>query len=292
MSGDDVPVGKPFSQVYLRPTAPLKDSDSFRNRLAAYVLNKDRSGIDIGGLAEYLRINLGANELHSHGTSYAQVRDLIRETDIANVLNAITWMYRYLCLASRQHGFGAPTARHVEQFRRFVSRLFEEEFLGYSLDEKCGVRRNVDTDFEQIRIATVAYLGHARYKAVLAEFEAAYRALEAPAPDTKVAVRSMFEAVEALFRLLCPKAKLLSSSEVKKHLMPMIDALYTGEPLAANTVKQLVNGLSDWTDGLHAYRHGQPEPSPPPMEAAVAILQTGSAYIRLLIELDRKVQGG
>jgi hypothetical protein len=102
----------------------------------------------------------------------------------------------------------------------------------------------------------------------------------------------MFEAVETLFKLLVgSKAKRLGSSEVRQYLLPIIDRLYEGN--AGNLMRQLVEGLASWANGLQAYRHGQAveEPSPPPLEAAVAALQTGAAYIRLLVELDRKVRG-
>jgi hypothetical protein len=145
-------------------------------------------------------------------------------------------------------------------------------------------------EFEQIRLAAVAHLGNSRYQAVLDEFEKAYHAVENIPPDSKQAVRAMFEAIETLFRLTVgPKAKRLGSSEIKSYLLPMIQSLYD-DPLARNMTTSLVNGLAEWANGLQAYRHGQPveEPSPPPFEAAVAALQTGSAYIRLLIELDQR----
>ena len=142
-----------------------------------------------------------------------------------------------------------------------------------------------------MRLAAVAHLGLSRYQAVLREYERAYRVVESTSPDTKVAVRSMFEAIETLFRLLVgSKAKRLGSSEIDRYLVPMARSLYT-DSLAANVTTSLLGGLAKWADGLQAYRHGQPvqEPSPPPLEAAVAALQTGSAYIRLLVELDQKL---
>lgn len=142
-----------------------------------------------------------------------------------------------------------------------------------------------------MREASVSHLGVPHYKSVRDEFEKAYGALETEPADTKLAVRHMFEAVEALFkRVVGSKAKRLGSSEVKSLLVPRIDELYVGDGLAANIIRKLALGLADWADGLQAYRHGQDPAasSPPPVEAAVAALQTGSAYIRLLIELERK----
>jgi hypothetical protein len=57
-------------------------------------------------------------------------------------------------------------------------------------------------EFEHVRVASIAHLGTSRYNAGLSEFEAAYRPIEASPPDAKLAVRSMFEAIETLFKLL------------------------------------------------------------------------------------------
>jgi hypothetical protein len=67
----------------------------------------------------------------------------------------------------------------------------------------------------------------------------------------------------------------------------ILDKLYEGN--AKNLMRQLTEGLASWANGLQAYRHGQAveEPFPPPLEAAVAALQTGGGYVRLLVELDK-----
>jgi hypothetical protein len=286
MGNNQPQIGVPFSQVYLRPSSPMKDSQRFRNRLAAYLINTQ--AIDLHDLVQFFEPRMGADQLHDDRLPGDAISSLVRHGEVRDVLDSITHTGMYLALSA---GNDRVLAHHTRDFHDFIQNLFEGEGLAYTLDDQFGVRYRVDMEFEHVRLAAVAYIEGQRYRAVLKEFEAAYSAVEASPPDTKLAVRSMFEAVETLFRLIAgPKAKLLGSPEIEKHLLPLIRDLYGADSIGANMVAQLGKGLADWVNGLHAYRHGQAveEPSPPPLEAAVAALQTGSAYIRLLIELDRR----
>jgi hypothetical protein len=227
----------------------------------------------------------GAELLHKPGISLSQ---FIKGADLADVLDIITHVYTFL-KHDRDQLRKYNTSIAARGWRNFVLSLFETEAVGYKVDEECGVRYKVDEEFQHVREAAVSSLGSPAYSAVHYGFEAAYKALETELSDTKLAVRHMFEAVETLFkRVAGSKAKRLGSREVKDLLLPTIDELYGADRMAANTTRKLLSGLAERADGLHAYRHGQTEPSPPSMEAAVAALQTGSAYIRLLIELERK----
>jgi hypothetical protein len=185
------------------------------------------------------------------------------------------------------------TARRAENSSRAwierVMRAAAEENLGIRIDSKGGVHPLVDKLFEVQRAATIGVLSGSRYQGTLNAFEKAHAALERDPPDPQEAVRSTFDAVENLFKLMTNgKAPRLGAQEAKDHLGSMIARIYTAAPAKHAAAKALAS-LCDWIDGAHFYRHspGTPEPAPPPFELAIMFISTGAGFLRWLAEIDR-----
>jgi len=107
-------------------------------------------------------------------------------------------------------------------------------------------------------------------------------------PNTKFAVRSIFEAIEILARLMDSPSKNLNAFQVKNKLLP-IALSQTTDAIEQQSTKHLFDGLADWVDAMHPYRHGQglPDPVEPSIQFAVYALSTGAAALRMLLGIDR-----
>ena len=281
MPGDDVPVGRRFSHVYLGRGEPTQDSVRFRRRLIAFIYQYKALNLARGRIAEVIHRELGVDipSRLNHGSDF---RDFFDHAEIRDVLDSITVIWTEL------YSMGLSTA--ADEWRDFVQRAINEENLGYRLDEKSGVHYLVDEEFERNRLATVQHLDNPRYGAVRAEFESAYEKLSQVPPDTKEAIRAVFEAMEILTKLMIGSNKVtrLGSAAVEKYLKPMLKSAYTDDEVALKAANQFLSGLSDWINAAHVYRHGQEveEPAEPPVDLAVAMVSSGTAYLRWLVRLD------
>ncbi len=149
--------GKRFSLLYLERSAPVQDSQRFRNRLAAYY----QDNLDeyyCGNIVKIIMKETGAVIPFTIGTY--QVDRFIRENAIRDVLDSITLIYKVV---------GSPNS--AEKWKSFVSRVLSEENLGYKLDSKCGVHYFVDEEFERNRFSTLSILDDPKYNATKAAYE-------------------------------------------------------------------------------------------------------------------------
>ena len=276
----DQPIGKPFSRVYNVPTQLLPDSVKLRRRLGAY----------FAGWNEDFLEKLSAHLLKEHGIIIpyelggCSPRTFFERANLSDLLDSITGIFVFM-VAARLTGVVVD----AKNWQDFVSRVLTEESIGYILDAKCGIHYRVDTQFELNRVATLKGLGKPRYAAARQAFEDGMAALDGTTPKTLSAVRGVFEANENVFILtLGPKVNRLTRGHIENHLKPLVESQYDGrDKLVAERMQA---SFSDWVDGVHNYRHapGVPDPSPPPLELAVAIIDTGTAYLRWLIEIDVK----
>jgi hypothetical protein len=173
------------------------------------------------------------------------------------------------------------------RWREFVERVLREENVGYTVDNNCGVHYFVDQEFERNRASALSILDSPRYGAVRAAFEDAYRHLDSDPRDTKAAVRSIFESLEILTKLMV-ETKNLNRWIVENTLKERCLSLVQEGPIASAVVGGLFSSIADWVDALHYYRHGQAgeEPVSPTEEVAIHIISTGSANIRWLAQFD------
>ena len=270
--------GKRFSQMYLERGAPVRDSQRFRNRLGAY-LNKNFIN-DIFKIGELIHTETGVEPSWNQGP---QIAKFLEKAEMRDVLDAITLIYQVV------------NNRHYEaghDWKTFVERVMREENVGYRLDSKCGVHFFIDEEFERNRFAAVSALDSSELQGVRDAYEAAYSYLDNDPPDTKAAVRSMFEALEILVRQMIPATKNLNRWVVENPLKERCVQLYQSEPTAKTVVSGLFDGFADWVNALQNYRHGQPSEQPvaPTIEVAVYVLSSGSSFLRWLIGMNNDLQ--
>jgi hypothetical protein len=268
--------GKRFSQVYLERGAPLRDSQRFRNRLAAYYLQRLSREHELK-IVRIIEAETGVQLIFSG--YHPNVTGFLQQAELRDVLDSITLIYQVI----NDAGYRTD----AENWKTFVARTLREENLGYRLDSKCGVHYFVDEEFERNRFSTLQTLDNPKYSGVRDAYEAAYRHMDSDPPDTKASVRSMFESLEILVRLMVT-TKNLNRWIVENTLKEKCLELYAAEPTAARVVSELLDGFADWVNGLHNYRHGQPSEQPvaPSEEVAVYVLSSGSAFLRWLIGIN------
>lgn len=209
------------------------------------------------------------------------ISDVFKKNELRDVLDSITLIYRSL----KQRG-------HVQlsnNWKSFVVRAFKEENVAYRLDEECGVHYFVDEDFERNRFSTLSALNDPEHLGIKAAYEDAYRHLDNTPPDTKAAARSIFEALEILTK------QLVTTKNLNRWVLENSLKKLAIETLAHDSIQRLVisdmfNGFGMWVDGMHNYRHGQPqvEPVAPSEELIVYMLSSGSSFLRLLLEIWKK----
>jgi hypothetical protein len=282
MTDDVTPTGKRFSHVYLQRGSPASDSERMRRRVAMLFSEFNlHSRMPHDRLGHLLESELGVTLPRSMG-AYS-LEDFCAKCELRDLLDSITIVWRGL--SSYDTGLGLKLVAGVR-------RILEEENVGYRVDDKAGVHFAVDQEFEHNRSSTISGLAGSRYKAVLDAFQTALGALDKVPPDGKIAMRSVFEAIEILFKLLCPNAPRLGRGEIDQHLKPVIDRVFASDPIACRSVHKMVASLGDWVDGVHFYRHGHgvEERSAPPLGLAVMTVSTAASYLRWLAEIDEKQQ--
>ncbi|MDA8349888.1 MAG: hypothetical protein M0038_13995 [Pseudomonadota bacterium] len=289
MTNAERPSGELFSRLYIERGAPAQDSPFFRNRLSGYLSASHYE--DGGAISAYLKEE-GGLILSYNG--YWDFDGFFTKTRIEFVLSSITLIWRFLKKqypswngTSGPAGFTYPKA---DAWHGFVQRALREENLAYSLDELCGVHYFVDEEFERNRVSVLRAASAPRYSGVLAAFQSAHSHLDAQPADTKASVRSMFEAVEILARLVDPNSQRLNRRLVEK-LKTLVSAAGV-DSIERDCREKLLEGVADWVDAIHLYRHGQGLETPvaPSLEVAVYVLSSGAAALRLLLAVDSSLQ--
>ena len=175
-------------------------------------------------------------------------------------------------------------AQYQRMWREFVEQAFREENVAYAIDEEGGVHPYVDEEFERNKRSTLAVLESPHLAGVRAAIDDAFRHCDGPTPDTKAAIRSIFEAVEIAAKLIVPSASRLNRSVCKDALPKACLATFAGQPTERKVIVQMFESLGYWVDAFHNFRHGQIDtvPTRPSDELTIYALSTGCAHLRWL----------
>ncbi|MEO6030637.1 MAG: hypothetical protein ABIP61_01850 [Burkholderiaceae bacterium] len=280
--------------TYLERGQPLRDTARFRRRLEVKFTEICNGWQVESQFGKMLATEAGTDvERSSNGENYFP-RSAFENGEIRDVLNAITLFFKMLTTKRNVELTMSSAARsgyHFETkdpavWKPFVDRVIREENMGYRLDDQCGVHIYVDQEFEHSRAATVAVLGHPSLANARSSFEDSFRHLDSTPPDTKAAVRSMFEAAEILAKQIFPETQNLNRRLAESKLKTHIQATHPGDRTEQKVWAGLLDGFGDRIDAMHNYRHGQAadEPVAPSEEPAVFLLSSGCTYVRTLAD--------
>lgn len=289
-------VGELFSRLYIERDVSMQDSILFRNRLNAFL--KANHFKDYSGLASFLSQESGvivpSSYLETMKTVYYNFNEFFTKSEVFQLLNSVTLIWRYLrntypekTLSNLSNVNPATKFPKAEAWHAFVLRTLREENMAYTIDKMCGVHFVIDEEFERNRVSALKCLENSRYKGVRTAFETAHDYLDKQPPDFKACVRSAFEALEILARLIDPESKNLNKWMVENKLKPIAISFAT-DAIESEVVGRLFDGLALIVDSLHHYRHGQgvEQPIAPSPAVAVYVVSQVSAALRWLVTLD------
>jgi hypothetical protein len=272
-----------YSQLYIERGQPVRDSERFRQRLAAFIthrLNYGRAGLD--AIFANMGLEIGCQVGRQ---SHPGLKDFFAKASMPDVLDVITIVVRVGHNPPSDH-FAEIYLKTAEEWRAHVQRAFKEENLAYRLGTDDIVHPHVDQEFEANRTAAVAALGLQKFGQARHDFDEAFRHLRNG--EGKQAARMMFPAIETAARVLFPGAfTRLGPTEVDRHLVPRLEARYAGNQPAIEAGRQMLEALKKWINASQPYRHGQEvrDPAEPPQDLVVAYLSAGATFHRWMIEL-------
>jgi hypothetical protein len=266
-----------FIYRYMERGAPRGDSARFRIRLSAAFPEPNALRNDI---RQRLRAEAGIEvPVGQWGVLWDQ---FFTRSPMEEVLTAIT----VTLVTMRATGY----ARTSGAFFSAVERALAEEHLGFRIDTDGVVHYAVDEVFEGVRAATLATLNAPVLAVARGCYEAAFQYLDRHPPDTKAAVRSMFEALEIVAKQLNPAARNLHENLCRNQLREQYIAGNAGDAVEQRVWEGMFEGMARWVNAMHEYRHGQVDNiTPPTEEFAVYVLSSGSAYLRLVAQTALRI---
>jgi len=274
-------VGKPYSHLYVERGKPATDSAKARRRVhGLFVALFDYDGRD--QVAKYLRLKCGLRVpgIIGYESAWEPVFDNIT---LETFLDIITYVHKFFT--------ESKLVDSATRWRNGIIEILKEENVAYEIDAKCGVHPLVDQEFQHNIETAIAGLGSPRYRNALDLFLRMKGELKNIPPDGKQAWRAIFASLECIFRLMFQNSQRLTSSEIRKHLRPLIRRSYGGDEAQLQAAEKLLDSFEDWVDASHNYRHepGHEEPAQPPFELAVLAISQGTSFVRFIAELDQAI---
>jgi hypothetical protein len=269
--------GEKFSDLYLRPGDLAHDSGRVRHRVGA-LFGETVFSNHTKQLAAHLGRQLGV-PVPGDGRHSSDWQQFMRDCRTADFLDTVTIVYRYL--------FWHASEGVANWWRDVVRQIFAEEHLAYEVDDAGGVRPRVDREFQSNIASALAGLQSQRYQNVRELFESALRNLNSGPPNYKQAWRATLSAVEGLFGLMFPYAR-LTADEIERRLLSVVERAYEGDATGQRAAQKMLAGFKAWVDASDEYRHrpGETEPAQPPADVAILAISQGASLLRWLAGLD------
>ena len=282
MTTNEMPVGRLYSRAYLEKGNSAQDSARMRVRLCAAftAYNPIKEA-----LPEQVRRALGRQ--FPYGIAGYDFNSWFEKAELRDLLDTIT-----LCIGTLKLSRHYADPHNGDRLILEVERIFREENVAFTIDERGGVHPQVDTDYQRLRTTTLMGLAAPRYAAVREAYDKVRTDLNGNQPDYKSAIRNAFDAAETIFKLMAGKKyPRLGASEARDFLKPAIEKLYANDIAAAQGSLKLLNAFCSWVDAAHFYRHAQgtEEPRSVPMELGISLTDSAASYLRWLCAIDCKI---
>jgi hypothetical protein len=268
-----------FSKTYLQMPAGQTEGKRIRPRLGAKaydVLISARYEL-IGRFAERVRQECGCPfPSHSMGPD---VGAFFGKAEMRDLLDGITLVAQVV---------GQQWPSKATEWSSFAARAMREEGMAYEVAADGNVRYLVDTAFQESTDAVVAVLSQPRFAGAKKCVEEAVKSLTSVHPNGKAALQSLFEGLEAIFKIVTGDSKSLDAGNVDRLLQPIVSRSHAaGDSIARGAAEQYTQSFKDWVNACHKYRHGHGEPDPvePPIDLAIGLVGNGLNYARWIAGL-------
>ncbi|MEM6409094.1 MAG: hypothetical protein AAF700_11830 [Pseudomonadota bacterium] len=268
-----------FSRNYLAKDTPSADDKKMRHRIAKYLETYTHS--ESGDFGRFIETELGISVL-SEGpySQYVNWMRVLEKCSISDFLDIVTAVCRLRPSTTKREG--RMTVKY--DFLEFAERVFREQAVAYRIDQKGGIHPFIDKSFSSTLAETLEGLEGKELFAAKAHLEKAEKALLEFDVDTRQAVRSAFDAVENLAKIIVPKSTQLNKDVAQNGLRPKLCDPEQAPKTDFHPTTKLFDGFIQWINAAHFYRHdpGQAEPTAPSKEFAVLFLSQGVSYARWL----------
>lgn len=263
-----------YSQVYARPESLLKDSSRFRYRLSVLFDEFSEIGVSIA-IAKEIEAECGVSVVQYSTRAYVNWESFFRKAELRDVLDSPT-IARSVLLKSR-HSF------ILSKFLSRCAKIFDQEAVGYFLDEEGLIHPKVDAEFERNRISAISTLSGEKYQAARLHVTAVEEALLLEPISGRAAIRAVFDVVENVFKVNFKSTNQLNSKSIQQELTPVVQRIYSRNGSPALPMKQL-EGFKSWVDSAHPIRHAGSDEviQEPPNELVFHMVSLGLSYARWL----------
>lgn len=280
MDENESEVGGYFSRNYRPATAPSADSSRARFRIAKYL--EEYCDRDSGSFGKYIEKETGIKLVEYYATPYVPWEETLSKCTIEDFLDIITAIARYC--PSRVVNKNRAPVKYV--FTAFVERVFREQSLAYRLDDKGGVHPFIDAAFTAEISELLANFSKYDLSAARIHLLSAENALLSFQYNGRLAIRSIFDAIENVFKMICSGTTQMNSATIKDRFKPVVLSSLV-DPHQQRFASKLVDSLVDWVDAGHFYRHepGQPEPTEPSLPLSTLYVSQGFGFARWMGEI-------
>ena len=181
----------------------------------------------------------------------------------------------------------------MRELQNFVSEVFDQECLMFTVDHELGIHPLVDEEFQRSKGSAIVALEVSGNNAAKYEFERAFDFLTGENPDYKSAIRSVFEVAEILVKEALG-TKNLSEHVLTVILKPKLEETCGGDDVSLNVHELIINQAVSWVNACHYYRHGQVTDGPyqPLAETAILLISNGSNFIRWFLDIRPRISAG
>jgi len=269
--------GERFTSLYVQSGASVSDSGRARHRVGA-LFSEAAISAHIDGLAAYLSRNLGV-PVAGNGQFPSHWQQFIRECRTTDFLDTITMVHRYL--------FWHLSESAANWWLDSVRQIFNEENLGYVIDNAGGLHPRIDREFQRNLASAVAGLESERYQKVRELIDISSTNLCSDPPNYRQSWRATLSAVDVLFGLMFPYAR-LTRSDIERRLSPMVERAYAGDPTAQKVAQNMLAAFGEWVEASQQYCHqpGATESPHPPADVAILAISQGASLLRWLVGLN------
>ncbi len=186
-------------------------------------------------------------------------------------------------------GTSLDTPAYRKNFRLFrdgVQRIFAEERVGYSVDEKLGIHPALDAEFERSISSIIGVLTKTEYSTEAEFIRQSEMALLADPLDGRAAINAVYQAAENLFKRLTKKQNITVRS-VRADLRPIAVFSDSRDDKGNRAVDKMLTSFEEWVAACHNYRHapGSNATLQPTEALALLMVSQGYAYVRWLADL-------
>ncbi len=269
-----------FSRNYRKQGTASADDIRMRRRIAAYL--SEYVNDDYYDFGKRVELDLGIQILTSgYNGSYIDWDEFLCKCSIEDFLDIITlvakiWPERIV---------HRDRVRVRYDLISHVEAVFRQQSVSYRIDEKGGIHPFVDSAFSSELFEIVRELSRSEFNAAREHIEAAEKCLLDYDFRGNQAVRSAFDAIENIYKLMFPRRTHLNNDGIRDDLRPLFENAFAKDEVERRATAKLIDGLKSWVEAGHNYRHaaGMPEPTAPSKEFAVTYVSHSLTYARLLI---------